>query len=245
MSLRRSLYKHYSRNSASSTSFLGYGDQANGDKHWVRDWYDPPKVSKDANMLSKQNIIIPPSHASAPITPLESTPQTQSSPSQSQTPQPVETYGFKVKTWVITEEAPKFKDCENEEKDTLLPLEKMKYLEDSVNTKHAAAGESGLTEAEMKSAVGGPGVSNSLFSSSAAAEYKNGDGSKKDEKPKIEEIPEHPESSAKIESQDKPEVATTSSQNANEQDKQASSSENQGADSPTKDKDVDGDVEMK
>ncbi|KAF6006385.1 hypothetical protein HII12_005131 [Brettanomyces bruxellensis] len=238
MSLRRSLYKHYSRNSASSTSFLGYGDQANGDKHWVRDWYDPPKVSKDANMLSKQNIIIPPSHASAPITPLESTPQTQSSPSQSQTPQPVETYGFKVKTWVITEEAPKFKDCENEEKDTLLPLEKNEVS-------GGFSGESGLTEAEMKSAVGGPGVSNSLFSSSAAAEYKNGDGSKKDEKPKIEEIPEHPESSVKIDGQDKPEVATTSSQNANEQDKQASSSENRGADSSTKDKDVDGNVEMK
>lgn len=199
-------------------------------------------------MLQKQNVILPPSHASAPMTPLESTPQTQSSPSQSQTPQPVETYGFKVKTWVITEEAPNLKDCENEEKDTLLPLEKLKYLEDSVGTKRTAAGESGLTEAEMKSAVGGPGVSNSLFSSSAAAEYKNGTESKKEEKPKIEEIPDHVESDVKIESAETPAVtSSTNSQSINEQDKLAPTNGEKKTNGSAKEKDADadGDVEMK
>ncbi|QPG75663.1 hypothetical protein FOA43_003021 [Brettanomyces nanus] len=180
MSLRKSLYTHYNRNSSSTTSFLNYVDQGTGEKHWVRDWYDPPKVSKETNLLPKQQGGLMTRHTSGLITPMESTPQPQSSVSvsQSQTPQPVETYGFKVKTWVITDELVDRKDCQDDETDTFIPLSAHKYMAEDTTVKQSTGGESGLTEAEMKSAVGGPGVSNSLFSSSAAQEFKqNGESS--------------------------------------------------------------------
>lgn len=169
MSLRRSLYKHYSRNSASA-SFVSFGEQGSGEKHWIRDWYDPPKISKDTNMLPKVNNMMTP-RASGLGTPIESTPQSSTTP-QSQTPQPVETYGFKVKTWILSDEPQNKKDCINEEKDTMLPLESNQYQVGEARSTVVTGGDSGLTEAEMKSAVGGPGISNTLFSSSSAQAYK-------------------------------------------------------------------------
>ncbi|VEU19674.1 DEKNAAC100616 [Brettanomyces naardenensis] len=203
MSLRKSLYKHYSRNSASTTSFLNFVDQGTGERHWIRDWYDPPKISKDTNLLPKQGTVLT-RHASGLITPLEATPQPQSSISQSQTPQPVETYGFKVKTWILSDQQVERKECEDEENDTIIALAQNRYMDEDGASERNEGG-SGLTEAEMKSAVGGAGVSNSLFSSSLAQELKvknNGDanGSETAEvEPNADNVPEDaPEDSTTI-----------------------------------------------
>ncbi|GME83850.1 unnamed protein product [Ambrosiozyma monospora] len=200
MSLRKSLYKQYNRSGTASSSFINLADADTGEKHWVRDWYDPPipssleaagAINGFGQLQKHQNGNASGFHLSGSGTGLssgmgstESTPQPQSNggtltavgsqlslagASQSQTPQPYKTYGFKIKTWVMTDsEFQATKDCENEEVDTIINLESFKYgikkqvakvagEEDEVN-------EAGLTEADIKSAVGGGDGGGSLFS---------------------------------------------------------------------------------
>lgn len=197
MSLRKSLYKNYIRNSASTSSFMNYSEQNPSERHWVRDWYDPPKVTKDATLLQQIQGNVLGQVGSGPMTPSEST-QQPPSVSQSQTPQPPETYGFHIKTWILTEEPQEKKDCANDD-DAILHLDKFSYIKtEEGDTQNPAAG-SGLTEADIKSAVGGGGVSNNLFANSSAEAYEEKDKAEAEAKaaevkaeatPKIEELPE-------------------------------------------------------
>ncbi|GMG19951.1 unnamed protein product [Ambrosiozyma monospora] len=202
MSLRKSLYKQYNRSGTASSSFINLADADTGEKHWVRDWYDPPipssleaagAINGFGQLQKHQNGNAGLSgsgfHLSGSGTGLssgmgstESTPQPQSNggaltavgsqlslASQSQTPQPYKTYGFKIKTWVMTDsEFQATKDCENEDVDTIINLESFKYGQKKQVAKASGeddeVNEAGLTEADIKSAVGGGDGGGSLFS---------------------------------------------------------------------------------
>ncbi|KAG7843541.1 hypothetical protein KL942_000637 [Ogataea angusta] len=169
MSLRKSLYKQNLRNTAFP---LNTSDSNIEDRYWIRDWYHPQKVSKETN-LSHQNTLSAQS-PSGVLTPHESTPQPQQyhQLSQSQTPQPLKAYGFKVKAWITVERDP-YKDCIDEDDDTVLSLKDHPYLSSILASKDFSSnGTGGLTDADIKSAVSGTGDGNRLFSSSAQHELQ-------------------------------------------------------------------------
>ncbi|KAG7872710.1 hypothetical protein KL938_005288 [Ogataea parapolymorpha] len=169
MSLRKSLYKQSLKNTAFPANT---GDSSIEDRYWIRDWYHPQKVSKETN-ISHQNIISAQS-PSGVLTPHESTPQPQQyhQSSQSQTPQPLKAYGFKIKAWIAVERDP-YKDCIDEDADTVLSLTDHPYLSSILASKDfSSSGTGGLTDADIKSAVSGTGDGNRLFSSSAQHELQ-------------------------------------------------------------------------
>lgn len=178
MPLRRDIYKKQDN--------AGFPVASEDEKHWIRDWYDPPKLNKDLTYL-QQN---PNMMASMDATP-QPVSGTQSTTSQSQTPQPLRTHGFKIKSWIVSDKANDFKDCEDDDKDAVINLDEYTYIK--IEGTRQTDNGTGLTEADIKSAVGGTGGGNSLFSSSAAHALKEENekvNSKVDIEQKVEEFTE-------------------------------------------------------
>ncbi|KAG7750863.1 hypothetical protein KL911_004742 [Ogataea haglerorum] len=170
MSLRKSLYKQSLRNAAFP---VNSGDLSIEDRYWIRDWYHPQKVSKETNISHQNNMSV--QSPSGVLTPHESTPQPQlyHQSSQSQTPQPLKAYGFKIKAWIAVERDV-YKDCIDEDSDTVLSWIDHPYLSSIQAAKDFSSnGTGGLTDADIKSAVSGTGDGNRLFSSSAQHELQD------------------------------------------------------------------------
>lgn len=147
MSLRRELYK--GRNATPLT-------QANddGNNHWVRDWYDPPKVSqKDTNLMAATTGAIgvdgtlmntpressPPGTESVAIgdsaTPISISENGSISESTSNNIPP-QLHGFQIKTWIISNKTQdskdliEYQDCPEDclnDNTILIPLDEFKY----------------------------------------------------------------------------------------------------------------------
>ncbi|ODV84044.1 hypothetical protein CANARDRAFT_29493 [[Candida] arabinofermentans NRRL YB-2248] len=216
MSLRKSLYKQQQTRSipgSSTSSYVnltelagsngvgGVSSSSNNDnnaKYWVKDWYDPIKYNNNA------------SSSFGAITPVDSnsTPQGTPQPSSNGTGNgngngngngEVKTYGYHFKAWVYTSNPNvEFNDCEDDEKDTLIDLSNYGYM--SVKSGNSIGGGdssnggvngSGLTDADIKSAVGGTGGSG-LFSSSAAHAMKEEQAKKEEAKVDVETPVETP-----------------------------------------------------
>lgn len=164
--MKRSLYKQSLLRNASSSSFTQQNlvDNQQDEKHWVRGWYDPPKLKDNLNNSNITNPnsamgSVPPSTTISPAT------------SQSNTPAPVSTYGFKVKTWILADNYEPLADGPVVD---FIDLNEFPYIR-PVN-KNPGAGDSGandnnaLTDADIRGAVGGSDLPS--FSSSTAHQMK-------------------------------------------------------------------------
>ena len=164
--MKRSLYKQSLLRNASSSSFTQQNlvDNQQDEKHWVRGWYDPPKLKDNLNNSNITNPnsamgSVPPSTTISPAT------------SQSNTPAPMSTYGFKVKTWIL---ADNYEPLTDGPVDDFIDLNEFPYIR-PIN-KIPGAGDSGsndnnaLTDADIRGAVGGSDLPS--FSSSTAHQMK-------------------------------------------------------------------------
>ncbi|KAH3660477.1 hypothetical protein OGAPHI_007063 [Ogataea philodendri] len=178
MSLRKSLYKQSSR---AFGSIGNSSDVAIDEKYWVKEWYSPHK-SKDPLVRQQAPTVGSVQSPSGVTTPSELTPQPQqfqSNQPQSQTPQPAKSLRFKLRVWTVTD-TNNFKDCLDEDTDTALDLNSHPYLAGNFGSREAqATGATGLTDADIKSAVSGTGDGR-LFSSSAAPSIEDQKDAQKD-----------------------------------------------------------------
>ncbi|ODV96942.1 hypothetical protein PACTADRAFT_48733 [Pachysolen tannophilus NRRL Y-2460] len=175
MSARHSLYGQSLVRSANSFSAVNLMNSGSSERHWIRDWVSPPKrveSSATPNLNSNFSFATP-----VPSTNADST-ETSTSAG---TPQP--SYDLKIKTWILTDELPDAKDAvvDLEEEGDILDLLQYPYSglkEKTTEARKAENNGKGLSDADIRGAVGGGDMLAGFSSSQAQVE--------KEEKAKLE-----------------------------------------------------------